>query len=130
MFERLGQKVLAGLGLDGFEGSRVSSEGIGAIGDYFKTYSLSRIFPYESFDVGSGLYINRSTVGFVFESSPLVGCTDNIHTQLAGLFQYILPEGSNIQFLLMADPYIGEELAKWGAPRHNQSPLFSALAKK
>lgn len=130
MFERIGRKVLSELGLNGYEDATIASEGISVIGDYFRSYSLSKIFPYETFDVAHGLYINRSTIGFVFESNPLVGCTENIHMQFAGLFQYILPENSNIQFLLVADPYVGADIERWCAPRHKQSPLFSSLALK
>lgn len=130
MFENLGAKILSEFGLNEFGDRKPLSEGISSIGDYFKTHSLNQIFPYENYDKTHQLFINRSTVGFVLETIPLVGCTEASQSQLSGLFQYILPEHSNIQFLLLADPYIGKGLERWCEARYQQSELFSLLADK
>lgn len=130
MFNNLGAKILSEFGLNEFGENKPQSETLSSIGDYFKTHSLNQIFPYESYDTIHQLFINRSTVGFVLETIPLVGCTEVSQSQLSGLFQYILPEHSNIQFLLIADPYIGEGLERWCEARYQQSELFSLLADK
>lgn len=128
MFGQLGKKILRQLNsLDegdlGHESVMMKS-----LGAYFKRYSLSDILPYGSYDESRGLFINRSTTGFVLETLPLVGCTETIQNQLSAIFQYMLPENSNLQLLLYADPYIGDFLDHWVAPRLNKSPLIRSTA--
>jgi conjugal transfer ATP-binding protein TraC len=124
MLEKFGKVILSKFGFNSFEDAEIAVRGLDVMEDYFKTYSLSRIFPYESYSTTHGLYINRNTVGFVFEGNPIIGCDSTIHSQLAGLFQYVLPEGSSIQFLLMADPYVGQILDDWVHPRHKIQNLM------
>jgi conjugal transfer ATP-binding protein TraC len=94
---------------------------------YHQCYSLHSYFPYESYQ--DGLYLNRSTVGFVLETLPIMGFTEESHSQLAGLFQYVLPEESNIQILLFADPYIGGALKTWKDARFSSSPMLHQMAE-
>ena len=70
--------------------------------------SLSDFLPYEAYQ--DYIFYNRSTLGFCFLGLPIVGLDVNSHRQLTGIFQYMLPEGANIQYLLFADPYIGDTL--------------------
>lgn len=95
---------------------------------YFKTYSIKDLLGYESYI--NGIYLNQTTAGFVLESMPLVGFTSGAHETISTLFKTLLPEQSNIQFLLMADPFIGTVLDYWQAPRFQQSPMMQKLAKE
>jgi conjugal transfer ATP-binding protein TraC len=94
---------------------------------YHACHSIQTYFPYESYE--DGIYFNRSTVGFVLESLPIMGFTEESHKQLAGVFQYVLPEQANIQFLLVADPYVGGALSAWELARSNVSPMLHKMAQ-
>ena len=47
-----------------------------------------------------GYFINKDSVGFVIECSPLVGCDELTARNLVGLFQDFLPVHSNLQCML------------------------------
>ncbi|MBA3814869.1 MAG: TraC family protein, partial [Alphaproteobacteria bacterium] len=101
--------------------------------EFLSSYSLSEILPYRSFEPETQLFINRSSVGFVIETLPLVGCGEDIPRQLTGLFQHAFPLGSNFQCLLLASPRIGLALNTWeqartGYPFNGHS--FSGLPLK
>ncbi len=87
--------------------------------EFLASNGLSALFPYRSYDSGSQLFINRSGLGFVLETLPLVGCGEEIPRQLTGLFQHALPLGSNLQCLLIASPRVGTWLKDWEKARHN-----------
>lgn len=93
---------------------------------YFKTYSIKDLLPYESYH--EGIYINASTAGFILESMPLVGFTDEAHATLSSIFQTVLPENSNIQFLLFADPAIGDALSGWEESRVQHDDMMAKMA--
>ncbi len=93
---------------------------------YFKTHSIKDLLGYESYH--EGIYINQSTAGFVLESMPLVGFTAEAHANLSSIFQTVLPENSNIQFLLIADPYIGNALSQWQESRVKQGDMMAKMA--
>jgi conjugal transfer ATP-binding protein TraC len=95
---------------------------------YFKTHSIKDLLGYESYH--EGIYINASTAGFILESMPLVGFTGEAHATISSLFQTVLPEGSNIQFLLFADPFIGDALAQWQKPRLKQGDMMAKMAEE
>lgn len=94
---------------------------------YHACHSFQEYFPYESYE--DGIYYNRSTLGFILECLPIMGFTEESHKQLAGLFQYVLPENSNIQFLLIADPYIGGALSEWQKVREKTSGMLHKMAQ-
>lgn len=93
---------------------------------YFKTYSIKDLLGYESYR--NGIYINQTTAGFVLESMPLVGFTTDAHSTISNLFNMLLPEQSNIQFLLMADPFIGNVLDYWVSLRCKEGSMMQKLA--
>jgi len=95
---------------------------------YFKTHSIKDLLGYESYH--EGIYINQTTAGFVLESTPLVGFTAEAHANLSSIFQTVLPENSNIQFLLTADPLIGNALAVWQQPRVKHDDMMARMASE
>jgi conjugal transfer ATP-binding protein TraC len=100
------------------------------INQYFEHFPLSSLLPYRSFDQAKGLFYNESSTGFVFETYPLVGCSEEMQREISGLFQTMLPEGSFIQFTLWADPRIGGVLNYWEAARLKQGGVFAKLASR
>lgn len=102
--------------------------------EFLRTHSLGELLPYRSFDSETQLFYNRSSVGFVIETLPLVGCGDDIPRQLTGLFQHSFPQGSNLQCLLIASSRIGPVLENWeqtrqALPSHVRSEVLQELAK-
>lgn len=87
--------------------------------EFLLTHSLGEVLPYRSFDTQTQLFLNRSSVGFVLETLPLVGCKEEMPRQLTGIFQHALPLGSNLQCLLIASPHIDPWLKKWEQARRN-----------
>lgn len=97
--------------------------------EFLLTHSLSELLPYRSFDPETQLFLNRSSVGFVLETLPLVGCKEEIPRQLTGIFQHALPLGSNLQCLLIASPHIDPWLKKWEHARCALSLNQSSLSE-
>ncbi|HUX78524.1 MAG TPA: TraC family protein, partial [Alphaproteobacteria bacterium] len=98
-------------------------------------HSLSELLPYRSFDPETQLFLNCTSVGFVLETLPLVGCGEEIPRQLTGLFQHALPLGSNLQCLLIASPHIDPWLKTWEKARkdlifNERSDVLRELAKE
>jgi hypothetical protein len=73
---------------------------------FLKRYGLSELLPYLAFDEQRELFINKNSCGFILETIPLIGSSEQIERQLTGLFQHTLPPGSHIQFLLLASQRI------------------------
>lgn len=100
-----------------------------SIRQFFHHHRLEELLPYESYEPSQGLFYNRSSLGFVLETLPLVGCTEEMQREVSGLFQHTLPEGSNLQVMLWADPHIGSILEQWEAPRRSQQETLALLAQ-
>jgi conjugal transfer ATP-binding protein TraC len=103
--------------------------------EFLLSHSLSELLPYRSFDPETQLFLNRSSVGFVIETLPLVGCGDDEPRQLTGLFQHAFPPGSNLQCLLLASSRVGQTLNTWENARsgyHSKGnfEVLSGLAKE
>lgn len=88
---------------------------------------FSRFLPYRVYDDISELYFNEQSVGFVFEGTPFVGVDESVQSHLTGLFQYILPPGSSIQFHLLASDTIQPILGKWQSQHSLPNPLYQKL---
>lgn len=97
---------------------------------FLYSHSLAELLPYRSFDPESQVFINRSSLGFVIETLPLVGCGDDIPRQLTGIFQHSLPMGSNLQCLLIASPRIESFVKTWEQTRIGCSEIIEELARE
>lgn len=88
------------------------------VGDRF-----SDLLPYECYDPEAQLFYNQGTTGFVLLGNPIVGASLEDQSQAAHFFrqEYSLPEGSSVQFLLYASPYIDQALDFWIEPRLGRS---------
>ena len=103
MFKKLGEALLKGLGEPkavwrGSEFERLCAQ-------LMQFYPLQDLFPYESYDPEHQLFLNGDSVGFVLETPPLVGASEEMQKELSGLFQHVLPEDSSLQVMLWADPH-------------------------
>lgn len=88
--------------------------------EFLQAHSVSELLPYRSFDPETQLFLNRSSLGFVIETIPLVGCGEEIPRQLTGLFQHSLPLGSSLQCLLIASARIEERVNVWEETRRER----------
>jgi conjugal transfer ATP-binding protein TraC len=93
-----------------------------------KFYRIADLFPYEHYNDQFKLFFNNDSIGFVLETPPLVGASEEMQKEISGLFQHVLPESSSLQVMLFADPHIGSQLNNWQQTRANSD--LENLAKK
>jgi conjugal transfer ATP-binding protein TraC len=126
----LGEKIVGFLGERVNYGTATDAPSRKLINQYLGNFSFATLLPYQGYDAAKGLFYNEGSLGFVLETSPLIGCTEAMQRELSGLFQHTLPEGSSLQFLLWADPRIGGVLQNWGNARSGSRDIFQMLAHK
>lgn len=100
------------------------------LSDLEKVYHLSDFLPYKWYDDESGLFISEKQVGFVLNTMPLVGNSENMQKELSNIFTQILPEDSSIQTILYADKNIGKILNEYVQTRDHAIPVMKKLAKR
>lgn len=132
---QLGHKLAVLLNERTEYGVKADSPSLKLINQYLGHYPLSSLLPYRSYDPATGLFHNENSTGFVLETYPMVGCTEEMQREISGLFQHTLPEGSHIQFILWADPRIGPILQTWKSIRdvqgdESQNGIFRKLAER
>ena len=93
-------------------------------------FMMSDLFLYDSYDEQTQLFRNQDSIGFVLETLPLIGASEEMQKEVSSLFQYILPEGSSLQVMLWADPHIGDLCDAWKEMRANQQPVIRKLAER
>lgn len=90
---------------------------------------FSDYLPYAAYDPETKVYHNiDDTVGFIWECVPLYFSDREIARTLEGLFRLAIPEGSVMQFILYADPYIKPVLEKHKALKtRNEQTLLRTV---
>ena len=126
MFKKWGEALLKNLGEPQafYRGSDFEA----MCAQWMQYHPLQDLFPYESYDAEHQLFLNGQSVGFVLETPPLVGASEEMQKEVSGLFQHVLPEESSLQVMLFADPHIGSFLNQWQALR--QDERFQSLSQK
>ncbi|EEY3190922.1 TraC family protein, partial [Escherichia coli] len=71
---------------------------------------LTSVLPYRDYDRDSGLFVNRSTVGFLLRAEPLIGANEQIVYVLEDLIKSKLPRKTPISFHLVSSKLIGGQL--------------------
>lgn len=125
-----GEKVATFLGERTDYGMVFTSPTLRQLNDLCRRYSLAGYLPYRAFDTAKGLFYNECGVGFVLETDPLVGSTEEMQREISGLFQHTLPENSNIQLCLWADPRIDPLLNRWRDLRGDKGEILKELAAR
>lgn len=95
----------------------------------FDHHFISQLLPYETFDPETSLFINKKSIGFILETTPLLGSSDEIENILTSIITDILPANIDMQFLLWASPKIAPILDAFEVAR-SKDETFSWLAKK
>jgi len=97
---------------------------------YSNHFVMSDLFLYDSYDEQTQLFHNRDSTGFVLETIPLTGASEEMQKEVSSLFQYILPEESSLQVILWADPHIGDMCDAWKDARKGASPIIQKLGQR
>ena len=97
---------------------------------YANQFMMGDLFLYETYDEQTQLFRNKDSIGFVLETLPLIGASEEMQKEVSSLFQYILPEGSSLQVILWADPHIGDLCDNWQLARQGQMPIIQRLAQR
>lgn len=128
IFGKIGEKLFDNLGEGNYGdvGKSYIKESYAQMASFHKICDL---FPYNSFDDTHSLFINDESVGFVIETPPLVGSSEEMQKEISNLFLNILPEESGIQFMLWADPHIGDKCDIYQESRQGHGELFEDMAK-
>jgi conjugal transfer ATP-binding protein TraC len=129
MLSDFGKKILSFFG-DPEQSSSGGSYYNEALKGLSQFYTLSAFLPYESYDETKQLFFNQDSLGFVIETLPLVGASEEMQREVSGLFQHVLPEESSLQIILWADPHIGEFCDAWQSARQGRNPVIENLAYK
>ena len=98
--------------------------------DYGHQPVMANLFPYETYDEKTQLFRNQDSIGFVLETLPLTGASEEMQKEVSSLFQYILPEESSLQTILWADPHIGDLCDYWKEARRGQNAVIQKLAER
>jgi conjugal transfer ATP-binding protein TraC len=91
--------------------------------------SISEILPYRSYDEDTGIYYNKASYGFILESTPLVGASEQTVNLLTGMITDGMPKNSTLQFINWASPNVQHIFDKWAEPRSNTGGMYEKLAK-
>ena len=97
----------------------------------FDIPELTSLLPYATYDEETGLFYNTDSLGFVIETEPLTGASQEIQTQIQNFFNTVMPTGSSLQVILYADPCIGAFTDYYQKTRDNEAgkTSFSILQK-
>lgn len=126
--EKVGNKIANLLGDDVINYMRKKVDG-DEIRGLFDHHMMSQLLPYETFDPETSLFLNKRSMGFMLETTPLLGSSEEIENILTSVLTDILPPNVDMQFLLWASPKIAPILDAFEAAR-SKNDIFAWLAKK
>ena len=129
-FELLGQKILSVLGERTHDGHGPDSHTLQNQADYLRVFGLDSLLPYRSYDPRTQIFHNENSHGFIIETYPMVGCTEEMQREISGLFQHTLKEKASLQFLMYGDPRLEELLDQWAHPLQSGDPIFQKLVQR
>lgn len=94
-------------------------------------YKFSDMLPYVAYDKeGKFYYMKDNSVGWLYECTPLI-FAGGIMDSLASIFRRPFPQGSVIQTVLYADPYVDDTLDNYNKLRiMNNHPIFKAQGER
>ncbi len=122
-FENIGKKISEIFG-------RIGAPKSANIGKINEIYHLSDFLPYKWFDSETKLFVSEKHIGFILETSPLVGNSESMQKELSNIFTQILPEKSSIQTILYADKNIDSILERYKKLREESGEVTQVLANK
>lgn len=97
--------------------------------DAFAGDNVSELFPWRLHDAESGLFLNESSIGFIFEATTVTSDSDvasNLHSVLAAN----VPAGVTIQVMSWSSPNISQQLMNWSRVRGDKSDVVDAISEQ
>jgi conjugal transfer ATP-binding protein TraC len=89
-----------------------------------RRHPFSKYLPWEVYDPERKIYFNQDeTWGILLECIPLIFASEKTYMTLNGLFRLPLPNGSVLQFILYADPYIEPYLEAYERLKRRKLPI-------
>ena len=88
------------------------------------------LYPYRAYDEINGLYINKSSYGFILDVSPMCGATENAVNILTSMITDGIAEGATVQVINWASPKVGDKLQEWSDARKEEGGVYAKLAAK
>ncbi len=107
-FSKTGHRILRFFGEN-----RPFNPEYGSLTDLISADTMAKLLPFESFNVGLGLFVNQHSVGFVIEAMPVIGGDEHYQKLLKSIFEDFFYENASVQFLLLADHRIRPFLSWW-----------------
>jgi conjugal transfer ATP-binding protein TraC len=131
-FNELGHKLMGLFGEVSFGEKGRSQREDREAEELFSKDTLANILPYKAYDDETGVFINKGSLGFVIEATPLIGADDATQKEITSIFQDVMEEGSSVQCLLWADHRISKFLNMWGGVHEGRSSEFfkTLIAKR
>lgn len=105
----------------------VENAEIEALFDYQTLYGL---LPYREFDETADLFMNKTSMGFILELSPLLGADEETVHILSNVLVDVIPDHVDGQFLQYLSPKIAPIVDTFQAVRTGQSETRDWLALK
>jgi len=93
-------------------------------------HSISELLPYRVYDEVNKLYINKNSIGFILETSPLTGADKKTVNILTSMITNGVPKDCTVQFTNWASPNVNYIIDKWVKPREETGGVYSKQAKK
>lgn len=91
---------------------------------------FSAYLPYTAYDAETKTYVLQdSTIGALWECSPLAFASEQTANCLEGIFRLGLPENAVLQFILYADPHITPFLENYKNLKTRKVPLVEEAVK-
>jgi len=114
----------------GFTASKRSTEeNIAAALSELQPNILANLLPYMSYDTDNELYVNKRSAGFILETLPLPGASEETVNILSTILTDTLPKDADLQIMLWASDKVGDVLAKFEKQRSGKGEIFEWLAK-
>lgn len=100
-----------------------------SVASHYDHHFVSKLLPYETYHPETSLFINKRSAGFILETTPLIGSSEEIENILSSIITDILPTNADMQFLLIASPKVGNALDAFERARSGDA-MFAWLAEK
>lgn len=91
--------------------------------------SMKSLLPYESV-TAEGLFINRHSMGFGFQLTPMMGADESLMRSLAQIFKNKLTIGTDCTVLLYKHPWLSANLQQNFAPILEKGGIYAELARQ
>ena len=70
--------------------------------------SFSGVLPYRYYDESTDIFINKETIGFILEATPLIGANEEIAQALDDLIRKKLPRKTPLAIMMVGSKCVGE----------------------